>query len=239
MSLVRSDSTGRGTIATFIAGGEGRRKAQLDAIKAHDNRKDGDRQKELATLYSIVRVTEALEAAHSADAVEDNDYASECYKLIRQFKETEKALVRQGLIDSGEAFMQDLQKENNIDCYRAMERLVHVGHPSTAVNAGPSDTGTLSQSSAITQEFITLADVIQLGTRGVDEIKSYVLSLTHALNTCTFLPADFKPTLKMRAYLEKLHLMRAVEKLTEDDARQLKMELDEYMQLYQQFISKL
>ena len=54
-----------------------------------------DAIEELGTLFTIIRVTEALEAAYSGDAVTEKKYSEECLKLIAQFKSTESALIEE------------------------------------------------------------------------------------------------------------------------------------------------
>lgn len=84
----------------------------------------------LAEFYSIVKAADQLEAAYSRDAIKDSEYAEACSRLITQFKNSEKVLIRSGAITSADAFFKDYQ----LDCPRAYERLIVAGVPATVMH---------------------------------------------------------------------------------------------------------
>jgi ESCRT-I complex subunit VPS28 len=92
-------------------------------IKMYENSKERDHLERLADLYSIIKVTELLEAAYARDAITPSEYSESCNRLISQFKTTEKGLVLSKAIVSADSFF----KEYQIDCPRAYERLVLSG----------------------------------------------------------------------------------------------------------------
>ena len=109
-------------------------------------------------LFTIIRVTEALEAAYSRDAVTEKKYSEECLKLIAQFKSTESALIERKTIKNATEFMERYQ----ISYPRATERLIKYGVPSTVIHSTHDDQGTAYLSAQATQAFITLMDAIRL-----------------------------------------------------------------------------
>ena len=211
-------------VSTVFKTGSSRR-PKMGEIKASDNSKERKEVEELGTLYTIIRVTEALEAAYNRDAINRDQYAEECTKLISHFKSTESALIAAGYISSATAFMQKYQ----IDCPRAADRLIKYGAPSTVLHAShttKSDAGNAYLSSQATQAFITLQDNIMLEHRAVDELKPLLVALCTALGKVPLLPPNFEGSIKMAWWLQKLHEMRAVERIGEEDARQLLMECE-------------
>ena len=207
---------------TFTAGGT--RRPKMGEIKAYDSSKERKDVEELCTLYTIIRVTEALEAAYNRDAIQREQYAEECTKLISHFKSTESALIAAGHVVSAADFM----AVHQIDCPRAADRLIKYGVPATVLHASHNtkSEGNAYLSSQATQSFITLMDAIRLEQRAVDDIKPLMVTLCSSLGKVTTLPANFEGSVKMSLWLQKLHQMRAVDEISDADARQLLMELD-------------
>jgi ESCRT-I complex subunit VPS28 len=194
----------------------------MEEVREFSSSAERKNVEELGTLFTIIRVTEALEAAYSRDAVTPEKYSEECRKLISQFKSTESALISSGAIQSAQDFIDTHQ----ISCPRATETLIKYGVPSTVIHSTHDDSGTAYLSAQATQAFITLMDAIRLEQRAVDDIKPLIIALCSALGKVPSLPAHFEGSVKMTLWLQKLNQMRAVDEITEDDARQLLMELD-------------
>ena len=207
---------------------------KMARVKEFDNAAERYKAEELGTLYTIIRVTEALEKAYSRDAVTDIQYSEECTKLINQFKSTESALIATGWIKNATDFMETF----NISCPRAHERLVKIGVPSTVINASHEDRDAAYLSSQATQAYITLMDSLRLEQRAVDDIKPLLIQLCTSLGKVSTLSNTFEGKIKMTLWLEKLHQMRAVEEISEDDARQLLMELDSSYAAYHECLLK-
>jgi len=220
MNLPRGPEGGN---TVFTAGGTSRPK--MGEIKAYDSSKERKDIEELGTLYTIIRVTEALEAAYNRDAIQREQYAEECTKLISHFKSTESALIAAGHIANAADFM----AVHQIDCPRAADRLIKYGVPATVLHASHTtqgEGGNAYLSSQATQSFITLMDSIRLEQRAVDDIKPLMVTLCSSLGKVTTLPPNFEGSVKMSLWLQKLHQMRAVDEISDADARQLLMELD-------------
>ncbi|RYG62468.1 hypothetical protein EON64_17820 [archaeon] len=96
---------------------------KMGEIKLHETSKERDLVQSLAEFYSIIKTADLLEQQYSNDAIKDTEYAEACSKLITQFKNSERGLVRSGTIQSVEDFFQ----QYNVDCPRAYERLVVSG----------------------------------------------------------------------------------------------------------------
>ena len=121
-----------------------------------------------------------------------------------------------------ETFMQVYQ----MDCPRASERLLRVGVPEQMKSSN-----TESQMVAVTvaetvQHFITTMDAVKLEQRAVDELQPLLSDLMDALTRLPETPNDFEPNRIIQQWLQKLNLMRAVDEIDEDDARQLNHDLE-------------
>lgn len=108
------------------------RRQPIGEIKLYDDSAERRKQEELADLYSIIKVTELLEAAYGRDAITSAQYSEACTKLITQYKSTESALIKAGYIINSEQFMQDYGILAS--CPRAYTRLIKEGVPATIMH---------------------------------------------------------------------------------------------------------
>lgn len=95
----------------------------MGEVRLYENNKERNDLQMLSDLYSIIKVTDLLEAAYSRDAITASEYNEECSKLIAQFKATEKSLMLNKAILNATEFY----KEYNVDCPRAFHRLIEAG----------------------------------------------------------------------------------------------------------------
>lgn len=198
-------------------GGGGEREIPL-----YETSRERELMDEQANLYAIILATEHLERAYARDAISQKEYTSQCKKLISQFKLAERVL-RNSM--STETFMQTY----DMDCPRAAERLLKMGIPEP-MKGGYADDG-MSSNHAVTvaetvQHFITAMDGIKLEQRAVDELQPLLADLMDVLTRVPDTPNDFEPNRRVRKWLQKLNEMRAVDEISEDDARQMHMDLD-------------
>jgi ESCRT-I complex subunit VPS28 len=192
-------------------------------IKQFDNIKERQRVDDLADFYSIIKRTEALEAAYSRDAISRDEYSAACHLLISQFKTAEAPLLTTKAIASADSFF----KEFHVDCPRAYERLISSGVPATVIHASSDNNRTEGIVVAETvQAFITTMDALKLGQRAVDEVQPLVSDTASSLVKVSNLPADFEGLEKLRLWLKKLNTMRAHEEIEEDEARQLLFDIE-------------
>jgi len=114
-----------------------------------------------------------------------------------------------------------------MDCPRAVERLLVAGVPQQIRSSEGSDQQNVAVTVAETvQFFITTMDAVKLEQRAVDELHPLLSDLMDALTRLPDTPNDFEPNDKVEHWLKKLNQLRAVDEIDEDDARQLSHDLD-------------
>lgn len=192
---------------------------------------------DLADLYGILKTMERLEKAYVRDLIPPEEYTTACQNLISQFKTTERALLRDRLIESVDAFITAYE----VDAPLARERLLVIGVPATIYHGGgmASNSNKDSSSSAggsggnaaatiaadATSLFITTSDAVKLNQRAVDQIQPLIQDLVRALNRAEVLVPGFERE-PLQKWLVLLNSMRAVEELDDDQVRQLSFDLD-------------
>jgi len=193
-------------------------------IKLINNAAERRKYEDLADLYSIIKATEHLEAAFARDAVTQEDYTAACSKLISQFKSTEAAVLAAKTVADTRAFM----SEYHMDCPRAVERLLRLGVPATVINPSSDDgRGEAIKVAETVQHFITAMDGVRLEQRAVDELQPMLTDIMTSLTRVPGLPADFVASKKLEDWLVTLNAMRAMDNITEEQARQLLFDLDQ------------
>lgn len=191
---------------------------EIELFESSKEREDYDN---LADLYAIITATEHLERAYARDAITQKEYTAECNKLISQFRLAEKAAL--GKTMTIETFMQVYQ----MDCPRAVNRLLRMGVPEQIKATDAEEQVSVAVTVAETvQHFITTMDAVKLDQRAVDELQPLLSDLMDALTRLPETPNDFEPNRIIQQWLQKLNMMRAVDQIDEDDARQLYYDLD-------------
>jgi ESCRT-I complex subunit VPS28 len=146
-----------------------------------------------ATLYSIILATEHLERAYARDSVTNQEYTTECNKLISQFRLAEKAALKNDNMTT-ETFMERYQ----MDCPRATERLLKMGVPEPIRQS--TDTAMHAVTVAETvQHFITTMDAVKLEQRAVDELQPLLSDLMDSLTRLPDTPNEFEPNRKIQS----------------------------------------
>ena len=203
-----------------------------EEVELYQNSKERQAYDDQATLYAIILATEHLERAYARDAISQQEYTSECNKLISQFRLAEKAALNQTIggmvpkVETTEEFMQLYQ----LDCPRATERLLKMGVPEPIKGSG--DYGEMGvHTVAVTvaetvQAFITLMDAIKLEQRAVDELQPLMSELMDCLTRLPETPNDFESNHKVQKWLQKLNALRAVDEISDEDSRQMYHDLD-------------
>jgi ESCRT-I complex subunit VPS28 len=205
-----------------------------EEIKLYEYGKERDRLELLADLYAIIRTTEGLEAAYSRDAVSAPEYADSCFRLISQFKTSEAALVACGAIVSAEDFF----REYHVECPRAYQRLIKDGLPATVLHASRDQRGELVAVAETVDYFISAMDYLKLNQRAVDSILPAIMRLVTSLRKVEGLPQDFIGLVRLDPWLKKLDNMKAHEEISEEEERQLLLELDNAYAAFHAEISK-
>ena len=127
-----------------------------------------------------------------------------------------------------------------LEAPRATERL-RVGMPSTTVtassfSAAPSAAAAAANNTSgvlileATQEFITFLDAVKLGMLSKDQLHPLLSDVIQSVNRVT--DHDFDSRGKIVQWLITLNQMRATEELSEQQARELEMDIQ---QAYQGF----
>ncbi|TFB02904.1 Vacuolar protein sorting-associated protein 28 [Trichoderma ghanense] len=136
-------------------------------------------------------------------------------------------------------------KQSKLDVPRATERL-RVGMPSTTVTASstaPSSASTAAAAAAAagnnpsgvlileaTQEFITFLDAVKLGLLSKDQLHPLLSDVIQSVNRVT--DKDFDSRGKIVQWLITLNQMKASDELSEQQARELELDIQ---QAYQGF----
>jgi len=211
------DNDGRASTRSVWSDADG---STEELIPLYESSREREHLDEQANLYAIILATEHLERAYARDAISPKEYSTQCKKLISQFKLAERAVLRDNM--STETFMELYQMDN---CPRAVERLLRMGVPEPL--KGGSDEASHAVTVAETvQHFITAMDAVKLEQRAVDELQPLLSDLMDVLTRVPDTPNDFDPNFKVQKWLRKLNTMRAVDEITDDDARQLYLDLD-------------
>eukprot|EP00536_Pseudo-nitzschia_multiseries_P009036 jgi/Psemu1/306251/fgenesh1_kg.244_\ len=194
---------------------------EIEEVELYSSSRERQAYDDQATLYAIILATEHLERAYARDAITQEEYVQECNKLISQFRLAEKAALPK-LNMTTENFMELYQ----MDCPRATERLLNMGVPEP-IRKATGQTADVAVAVATTVEnFITAMDAVKIETRFVDELQPLLSETMDSLSKLPDIPDDFEPNRKVKKWLQKLNDMRAIDEITEEDSRQLSMDLD-------------
>ena len=130
-------------------------------------------------------------------------------------------------------------RTTQLEVPRATER-IRVGMPSTTVTASSSTPvapppGAASNASGLlileaTQEFITFLDAVKLGLLSKDQLHPLLTDVIQSVNRVT--DKDFENRGKIVQWLITLNQMRATDELSEQQARELELDIQ---QAYQGF----
>ena len=182
---------------------------------------------DLAELFAILRTTELLETAYARDALDVNEYREACSKLITQFKNTEKALLQRGTIESTAQFI----RKYNVDCPRAVERM-NAGVPESTLGSGlaaQAEDNTkmhLAIVREMTEQFIYLSNLLAIGHTAADQLTPQLEVLLKTLSKAkALLKGGFDPA-SLESWLKILQQMRASDVLDEDSVRQFQYDLN-------------
>ena len=114
--------------------------------------------------------------------------------------------------------------EWQLDCPRAQERLLKSGVPGTTEVRTHAEAGGAAIFSA-SATILTAKDALMLEERDVDAIQPLIADVMNAVTQVPNLPADVDLS-KLREWLQNLNSMRATERISDDQARQLRFDLD-------------
>ena len=199
-------------------------------IALYHTSREREEMDEQANLFAIILATEHLERAFARDAISDKDYTVQCKKLISQFRLAERVLPNQMTADT---FMEVYQ----MDCPRAAERLLKMGVPEP-IKGSTEETSHAVTVAETVQIFITAMDAVKLEQRAVDELQPLLSDLMDVLTRLQETPNDFEPNRKVQKWLKKLNDMRAIDEISDEDARQLFHDLDSAYAEFTRFLKR-
>ena len=199
-----------------------------EEVKLSDTRAERDVHDSLAELFSIVVTLDELEKAFIKDAVHDPEYTQLCDRSLRQYK----ALLNDEAIANEFQGLKEFTAKWDLQVPRAIER-VKVGMSGTVAIAGsnapkanatdtpPAASGVLILEA--TQEFITFLDAVKLGMLSKDQLHPLLSDVIQSVNKVT--DADFDSRGKIVQWLITLNQMKASDELTEQQARELVLDI--------------
>lgn len=203
---------------------------EIEELPLYESNKERAELEELANLYAIILATEHLERAYSHNTISRDDYTEQCRGLLAQFRLAKLALPS-GM--TTENFMELYQ----MNCPRATERLLIMGKPEPIKGSDDKASHAVTVAET-TQHFITAMDAIKIEQRYMDDLQPLLSDLMDALTQLPDTPNDFEPNRKVDFWLRRLNKMRAVDELSEDDARQLGHDLDAAFTEFKQYLKK-
>ncbi|KAL2063608.1 hypothetical protein VTL71DRAFT_5413 [Oculimacula yallundae] len=196
-----------------------------EEVKLAETRAERDLQDSLAEVFSIIITLDELEKAYLKDAISETDYTEICDRLLKQYKQI--------LADDGVSReFRDLETFKNawdMEVPRATER-IRIGLPSTVTapsintttGGGGGSNGTLILEA--TQDFITFLDALKLGLLAKDQLHPLLSDVIQSANKVT--DQDFEGRGKIVQWLIALNQMKATEEVSEDQARELELDMN-------------
>lgn len=199
----------------------------MEEIKLYDNAREREEFDNRANVFSLIQAIEALEKAYIKDAVNAQEYTTQCNLLLVQFTTAFKIIKDK--FPTPEAF----SKRYLLHCPVAVERIKE-GRPITVKD----DRGNASKSIAeIVSLFITIMDRCRLEIRAMDELYPDVKDLYEIMTRMSSLPASFEGMIKVKKWLDVLNAMQASDELSEDQARQMLFDLESAYNDFNRFLS--
>ncbi|CAI4222486.1 unnamed protein product [Auanema sp. JU1783] len=186
----------------------------LREVRLYENHSEREQMENMGELFAVLNALECLEKMFSRDHVAADEYQTECFKLLDQYKVAMR-LVRGTDV---EAFA----TKYCLHCPAALER-IREGRPITIRD----DKGNLLKNIAnIVEVFITFFDQLKLNVRAVDELFPNLNELYTSINSMSRLPENFDGKIKIKKWHDRLSDMNASDEITDEDARQMIFELD-------------
>ncbi|KAL2126460.1 hypothetical protein VTI74DRAFT_874 [Chaetomium olivicolor] len=209
-----------------------------EEVKLAETRAERDLQDSLAEIFSIIVTIDELEKAFLKDAIPEADYTEICERSLKQYK----SLVADETVAKAFVGLEEFKAEWDLEVPRATER-IRVGMPSTAVTASsgpapaPAAVGNTSGALILeaTQDFITFLDALRLGLLAKDQLHPLLTDVIQSVNKVT--DRDFENRGKIVQWLITLNQMKATEELSEEQARELELDINSAYQGFKNTLS--
>ncbi|KAI0474063.1 ESCRT-1 complex, Vps28 subunit [Xylariaceae sp. FL0804] len=199
-----------------------------EEVKLADTRAERDLHDSLAEIFSIIVTLDQLEKAFLKDAIPEADYTDICERSLKQYK----SILADETVARAFVGLEEFKAEWDLEVPRATER-IKVGMPSTTVTATvgaaqqPASSNNNKSGALIleaTQDFITFLDALRLGLLAKDQLHPLLTDVIHSVNKVT--DRDFENRGKIVQWLITLNQMRATEELSEQQARELELDIN-------------
>ncbi|KAI0389615.1 ESCRT-1 complex, Vps28 subunit [Xylariaceae sp. FL0594] len=199
-----------------------------EEVKLAETRAERDLQDSLAEIFSIIVTLDELERAFLKDAIPEGDYTEICERNLKQYK----SILADETVAKAFVGLEEFKAEWDLEVPRATER-IKVGMPSTAVTAS---TGAAPPPAAVsdsksgqlilkaTEDFITFLDALRLGLLAKDQLHPLLTDIIQSANKV--MDRDFENRGKIIQWLITLNQMKATEELTEQQARELELDIN-------------
>ncbi|KAK4129200.1 ESCRT-1 complex, Vps28 subunit [Parathielavia appendiculata] len=209
-----------------------------EEVKLAETRAERDLQDSLAEIFSIIVTIDELEKAFLKDAIPEADYTEICERSLKQYK----SLTADETVAKAFVGLEHFKAEWDLEVPRATER-IRVGMPSTAVTASSSAlhaqpaVGNTSGALILeaTQDFITFLDALRLGLLAKDQLHPLLTDVIQSVNKVT--DRDFENRGKIVQWLITLNQMKATEELSEEQARELELDINSAYQGFKNTLS--
>ncbi|KAI9047529.1 hypothetical protein LZ554_008245 [Drepanopeziza brunnea f. sp. 'monogermtubi'] len=196
-----------------------------EEVKLAETRAERDLQDSLAEVFSIIITLDELEKAYLKDAIAEGDYTEICDRLLKQYKQilADEAVAR----EFGD--LESFKSAWDMEVPRATER-IRIGLPSTvtapSINTTTSGNGGFNGTLILeaTQDFITFLDALKLGLLAKDQLHPLLSDVIQSANKVT--DQDFEGRSKIVQWLITLNQMKATEEVSEDQARELELDMN-------------
>ncbi|CAJ0943989.1 unnamed protein product, partial [Mesorhabditis belari] len=186
----------------------------LREVRLWENNSEREQVENMGELFAVLNALECLEKMFVKDFVTADEYKTECFKLLDQYK------VAMRLV--GGADVVTFANKYRLQVPAALER-IREGRPVVVKD----DKGNLLKNVAsIVEVFITVFDHLKLDQRAVDELFPSLNDLYTMICAVSRLPDDFDAKLKVKKWHDELSKKAAADQLSEDDARQMLFELE-------------
>ncbi|KAI0126339.1 ESCRT-1 complex, Vps28 subunit [Xylariales sp. AK1849] len=199
-----------------------------EEVKLAESRAERDLHDSLAEIFSIIVTLDELEKAFLKDAVPEADYTEICERSLKQYK----SILADETVAKAFVGLEDFKAEWDLEVPRATER-IKVGMPSTTVNASTGSAPAPSTSSSnlsgalileATQDFITFLDAVRLEMLAKDQLHPLLTDVIQSVNKVT--DREFENRGKIIQWLITLNQMRATEELSQQQARELELDIN-------------
>ncbi len=176
---------------------------------------------------------DVLEKTFATGLIPSDEYEKNCNQLLTQFKVLQTAL--KDVYPDLTKFMERYK----MDVPFAKARLFGTQVAATRMYHGDSRKPEVVHILEAGQNFVTLVDSLKLDLVHVDDILPLLRELSASLAGIPSLPANFDSKEIAQKWLSKLNGMRAADRLTPDDTRQMSLDLDNAYSAFHKAVSNL